>query len=342
MLKNIYILTLLLLFSFHLATSQNQTIQNFTFADIDGNTHNLYQNHLDQGKTVVIKFFFTSCPPCRSNAPFYQQKNLAWGDNQHDTRFMELSTLSTDDNAKVRTYKNTFAMTVISGSAQGDSDDVANVFRTGVYGPWYGTPTFVVIAPDRTLYYPVSFDQLDAVIESTGAEKPDNNIPDPTTFNVNITSNLTLPSNSVKFYLKPKDASSPKYEITKNNEGNYSFIYPTANFPAVENPEVIMETNAQAYHSSLNSVDLVSIQKHILGVKPLTQQIQLLASDVNGDSKINSVDLVILQKVILGLLTQFPNQVKSYKSIPDKLEVTENPGQTVTLNFTVLKTGNVN
>ncbi|MBK8080793.1 MAG: thioredoxin family protein [Saprospiraceae bacterium] len=36
--------------------------------------HNLYQNHLDQGKTVVIKFFFTSCPPCRSNAPFINKK----------------------------------------------------------------------------------------------------------------------------------------------------------------------------------------------------------------------------------------------------------------------------
>lgn len=103
-----------------------------------------------------------------------------------------------------------------------------------------------------------------------------------------------------------------------------------------------METNASAYHSSLNSVDLVSIQKHILGIKTLTQQIQLLASDVNGDSKINSTDLVILQKVILGLITQFPNQVKSYKSLPEKLSVSENPGQTTTLNFTVFKTGNVN
>ncbi|MBK6566035.1 MAG: redoxin domain-containing protein [Saprospiraceae bacterium] len=342
MFRNICILTHLFLFSCQFLAAQNQTIQNFTFTDIDGNIHNLYQNHLDQGKTVVIKFFFTTCPPCRSNAPFYQQKNVAWGDNQYDTRFIELSTLSTDDNTKVRNYKNTFNMTVISAGAQGDSDDVANTFRTGVYGPWYGTPTFVVIAPDRTLYYPVAFDQLDEIIESTGAEKPDTNVPDPTTFNVNITSGITLPSGSVKFYLKPANASSPKYEITKNNEGNYSFIYPSSNFPSIENPEVIMETNASAYHSSLNSVDLVSIQKHILGIKTLTQQIQLLASDVNGDSKINSTDLVILQKVILGLITQFPNQVKSYKSLPEKLSVSENPGQTTTLNFTVFKTGNVN
>lgn len=46
-------------------------------------------------------------------------------------------------------------------------------------------------------------------------QKPDTNVPDPTTFNVNITSGITLPSGSVKFYLKPANASSPKYEITK-------------------------------------------------------------------------------------------------------------------------------
>ena len=125
-----YLLTFFLTISFGGLMAQNQTVQNFSFTDIDGINHNLYQSHLDQGKTVVIKFFFTTCPPCRANAPSYQSKNVEWGNNMHDTRFMELSILTNDDNTKVRNYKNTFGMTVISAGSDGNSDDVANVFKS--------------------------------------------------------------------------------------------------------------------------------------------------------------------------------------------------------------------
>lgn len=322
---------------------KSQTIQNFSFTDIDGLTHNLYQNHLDQGKTVVIKFFFVACPPCRSNAPLFQNKHMEWGNNMHDTRFMELSVLTTDDNNKVRGYKNTFGMTVISAGSDGNSHLVANIFKTGQFGPWYGTPSFAVIAPDRTVQYPVLFSDLDEAIERTGAEKPGGTAPDPTTVRVNIqTSIIGFQDNVVKFFLKPMNLTTPKYEIIKNNNGQFTFTYPGVSHPRVDNPVVIMETTAPAYHSSINSLDLITIQRHILGTKPMTLQTQTLAADVNGDGKINSIDLIHIQKVIIGSLNEFPNQVKSYKTIPEILPVTENSGQTVDLPFTIIKMGNVN
>ncbi|MFZ1705729.1 MAG: dockerin type I domain-containing protein [Saprospiraceae bacterium] len=340
--KCIFILTLLCAFGFVNLTAQNQSIQNFTFTDIDGNVHNLYQDHLDQGKTVVLKFFFTSCPPCRANAPHYQQKNMDWGNNQHDTRFMELSILTNDDNTKVRNYKNTFGMTVISAGSDGDADAVTDIFKSGIYGPWYGTPSFAVIAPNRTLYYPIFFDELEGAIEATGAIKPGNNIPDPTVVQLNLTANIpNLTEGSIRFYMKSSSVSTPKYEITKNSQGVYTFDYPSDNFPRVDNPEVYMETNASAYHSTINSIDLIAIQRHILGSKPFTLPEQTLAADVNGDTKINSIDLINIQKVIIGSLVQFPNQVKSYKSIPEKLTVNENSGQTIILPFKVVKMGNI-
>lgn len=338
----LFIVTFLSLISCSFLLSQLPVIPNFSFTDIDGVQHQLYENHLNQGKTVVIKFFFVNCPPCRANAPSFQAKNIEWGNNQNDTRFMELSILSNDDNNKVRGYKNTFGMTVISAGSDGNSHLITDMFKTGQYGPWYGTPSFAVIGPDKKVNYPVFFTDLEDAIAATGAEKPGNNAPDPTTLQLSIqNNNLNLPDGTVRYFLKSDNTTGPKYEIVKNSQGQYVFTYPSQQFPSLPNPVVVMETNAQAYHASVNSLDLLTIQKHILGLQPLITNNQKVAADVNGDTKINSLDLVTIRKVILGLDSQFPNGVKSFITIPSKLNITENPGQTVSLSMQVIKMGNV-
>ncbi|MBK8704908.1 MAG: redoxin domain-containing protein [Saprospiraceae bacterium] len=57
------------LFLFASTALKSQPAPNFTLTDSDGQSHNLYTDYLDQGKTVVIKFFFTTCPPCNAMAP---------------------------------------------------------------------------------------------------------------------------------------------------------------------------------------------------------------------------------------------------------------------------------
>ena len=67
------------------------TMHNFTVTDSQGNTHNLYTSYLDQGKTVVIKFFFTTCPPCIAISPQWQDKYEAWGSGNNDVEFLDAS-----------------------------------------------------------------------------------------------------------------------------------------------------------------------------------------------------------------------------------------------------------
>lgn len=40
-----------------------QLAPDFTVTDIDGQVHHLYDDYLIHGKTVMIKIFFTTCPP---------------------------------------------------------------------------------------------------------------------------------------------------------------------------------------------------------------------------------------------------------------------------------------
>ena len=68
----------------------------------------------------------------------------------------------------------------------------------------------------------------------------------------------------------------------------------------------------------------------------------MAAADTNGDQKITASDLLNIRKVILGLSNSFPNNTPSYKAIPETIDFTAALGQTIQLEMTVVKTGNVN
>lgn len=58
------------------------------------------------------------------------------------------------------------------------------------------------------------------------------------------------------------------------------------------------DVNADA---NINSADLLATQKHLLGVKKITEDAYFGAADANGDKIINSADLLKIQKYLLGV-----------------------------------------
>ena len=78
--KKIYFLLLGIFISFGVSA---QTPPDFTGTDTQGNSLNLYTT-LASGKTVMLDFFFTTCPPCISNVPniehIYQEFGAGGGD----------------------------------------------------------------------------------------------------------------------------------------------------------------------------------------------------------------------------------------------------------------------
>ncbi|MBK8625464.1 MAG: DUF11 domain-containing protein [Saprospiraceae bacterium] len=75
----------------------------------------------------------------------------------------------------------------------------------------------------------------------------------------------------------------------------------------------------------VSTLDLIYIQKHILGSESLNSPYKIIAADINKDNKVSSSDLVQLRKVILGIQENFPNNTswrmvdKGY-SFPDPKE----------------------
>lgn len=61
------------------------------------------------------------------------------------------------------------------------------------------------------------------------------------------------------------------------------------------------------YMNGVSTLDLVLIQRHILGISLLDNAYSVIAADINKDDKINTADIVELRKLILGIYNELPN-----------------------------------
>ena len=60
------------------------------------------------------------------------------------------------------------------------------------------------------------------------------------------------------------------------------------------------------HSNGISTLDLLKIQKHILGIKPIDSPYKLIASDANRDQKINAIDIIQFRKLVLGTMEALP------------------------------------
>ncbi len=108
--------------------------------------------------------------------------------------------------------------------------------------------------------------------------------------------------------------------------------------------------------NGVSTLDLVIIQKHLLGKEPFTKATQYIAADANNSGSVSAIDLIEIRKLILGLYDEFPNN-QSWRFIRKEeadfpgppWPITENisiqgltPGSHYDLDFVGVKIGDVN
>jgi len=141
------------------------------------------------------------------------------------------------------------------------------------------------------------------------------------------------------------------YEIT-DDLGEYAFNdMPYGGNYAVEpykNDDVL---------NGVSTLDLVMIQKHVLGVQALGDPNKLIAADINDSHDVSAIDLIELRKLILGIYTDFPgntswrfiddthvfidNTDPWLEAIPEAYSINQLAGD-MHVPFTGVKTGDVN
>lgn len=63
--------------------------------------------------------------------------------------------------------------------------------------------------------------------------------------------------------------------------------------------------------------DIVAIQKHILGLEPLTSGYSIIAADASKNNQVTVFDIVELRKLILGLYTKLPAFEQPWRFVPE-------------------------
>lgn len=155
---------------------------------------------------------------------------------------------------------------------------------------------------------------------------------------------------NVEVMLAGNSPEYPLYNMT-DDDGQYAFN----SIPM--NQEYMLEPSFNDdYNNGVSTLDMVLIQKHILGTSLLNSPYKIIAADINNSQTVSSIDLVELRKLILGVYNELPNN-KSWRFInadfkfndkyhpfpfSENIEI-ENLGESNTPgNFVAVKIGDVN
>ncbi len=334
---------LILLFTLAADKISSQQAPNFTITDSDGTTHQLYEDYLDKGITVAIKFFFVDCPPCNSIAPHVQTLYEDWGEGVFDVQFLELSDKSWDNNTDVADYKTLHSLTFPGVGQDGGSLDAVEPYKDGTWGSWKGTPSFAVIAPDKSVVYNTGgigtsgrIANLDAAIAATGAIGDPANQVQPAVFNFSFTDPFGNNADGVEIFLSDSDNPAVFYPISGQN---LSITSLQDQFPGITNPVLSFQKSGTAVQQ-ISPLDMLLLRKHILSIIPIIDPALQIAADANGDGTISPLDMLILRKLILTIITEFP--VETYSFLPAELPISILAGQTQDIEVKAIKIGDLN
>lgn len=109
-----------------------------------------------------------------------------------------------------------------------------------------------------------------------------------------------LPVNEVKVALSFAPSQDDIFTIT-NTSGEYSI----EKILEGSQCEVTAARNDD-YMNGVSTLDLVQIQKHLLGLKPFDSPYKFIAADANRSNTISVKDILDLRKLILGIYTELP------------------------------------
>ncbi|MCB9308755.1 MAG: hypothetical protein H6567_01690 [Lewinellaceae bacterium] len=141
--------------------------------------------------------------------------------------------------------------------------------------------------------------------------------------------------------------SNEPFSTTTDVNGVYTFEY----LPS-ESTYKIEPQSTDDYLNGVSTLDLVMIQRHILGIESFDQWNQYIAADVNKDNKVSVSDISELRKMLLGINTKFSN-APSWRyhhggtptglfSIEESSVISAKEGESYTADFKAIKLGDLN
>ncbi len=106
----------------------------------------------------------------------------------------------------------------------------------------------------------------------------------------------------VDMELMDLNAGEPSYQTTSET-GIYAF----QDLETMVEYTITPSYDDANYHNGITTLDILLIQKHILGLATLSSPYKILAADVDNNEKINGLDIIQIRKLLLGVYDEFPS-----------------------------------
>ncbi len=91
----------------------------------------------------------------------------------------------------------------------------------------------------------------------------------------------------------------PTYLTTNNGQYTFNGLVIPENF-------TVQAARNDNHRNGVSTLDLVKIQKHLLGIETMDSPYDLIAADANNSESVSAIDLIELRKLILGIYTALP------------------------------------
>jgi thiol-disulfide isomerase/thioredoxin len=153
----------ILFLSISIITINAQEIKDFTMTSTDGVTYNLF-DELNDGKTIVLDFFSTTCGSCQTSIPPLEN---AWNEYFQNGAYgyvWSIEAAYRPDSA-INAFMDQYGGTFPAFSIINDDSVVNDTF--GYYVPY--TPYFYIICPNFKIHN-FSIDELDRFIANCGVQ----------------------------------------------------------------------------------------------------------------------------------------------------------------------------
>ncbi|HZV71261.1 MAG TPA: T9SS type A sorting domain-containing protein, partial [Saprospiraceae bacterium] len=93
------------------------------------------------------------------------------------------------------------------------------------------------------------------------------------------------------------------YEMTTIENGRYVLVVPQVEGQRYQ----VIPKRSDEPRNGVSTLDLVRIQKHLLGIEAFDSPYQFIAADANNSEQVSAIDLIEIRKLILGIYQEFPN-----------------------------------
>ena len=163
--------------------------------------------------------------------------------------------------------------------------------------------------------------------------------------------NQALPGVEILLEDELSNIGFPRFEYT-GTQGSYAFDQLYENRDYLVTPS---DNNDPA--EGVSTLDLIFIQRHLLGLEALSTPFQIIAADADNNQKITAADLLVIRKLVLGVNDEFPNGQSSWRFVSDwheflnpddpfpfleSIHTTDFKNLIDQVNFTGVKIGDIN